>query len=105
MGDAGRGRLARTIAAKRMISLTPRKPRRRKGKRIDNDVRTRSSAFARGDGAAFVTHATRNGLLRRSRPIVVSGPWPGYTRVSSGSVSSRSRMERMSVGPSLVGKS
>src|SRR5690606_23233900 len=28
----------------------------------------------------------RKGLLARSRPIVVSGPWPGSTTVSSGSV-------------------
>ena len=28
--------------------------------------------------------ADRNGSISRSRPIVVSGPWPGWTTVSSG---------------------
>jgi len=28
--------------------------------------------------------ARRNGLLRRSSPMVVAGPWPGNTLVSSG---------------------
>jgi O-antigen/teichoic acid export membrane protein len=40
-------------------------------------------------------HDTRNGLLSRSSPIVVSGPCPGTTTVSSGSASTGPCNDRM----------
>ena len=46
-----------------------------------------------------------NGLLRFSRPIVVLGPCPGYTIVSSGSAYSFVRIDPASVSKSLPGKS
>src|SRR6185295_18662225 len=45
------------------------------------------------------------GLVRNSRPMVVSGPWPGRTRVSWGKVKRRSRMVRARSGQSPPGKS
>ena len=46
----------------------------------------------------------RNGFDRRSAPIVVSGPWPGSTLVSSGNCI-RTSSERRMASVSLVGKS
>ena len=36
---------------------------------------------------------TRNGLVRRSRPMVVSGPWPGWTTASSPNANSTVRID------------
>lgn len=47
----------------------------------------------------------RKGLCARSRPIVVCGPWPLYTTVESGSVSSWSAMEASRVSVSPPGRS
>ena len=57
----------------------------------------------RGDSRELWS-SIRKRLLCRSRPMVVLGPWPGYTRVSSGSVSNR-RSEASMASGSLVGKS
>ena len=45
------------------------------------------------------------GLLARSAPMVVARPWPAITRVSSGSGSRRSRIERRILAPSPPGRS
>ena len=45
------------------------------------------------------------GFVRSSRPIVVSEPWPGRTRVSGGKVKSLLRMVRARSGQSPPGKS
>src|SRR5690606_24432194 len=49
--------------------------------------------------------ARTNGLYRFSSPMVVAGPCPGYTFVSSGNVYSFSRMERANWSKSPPGKS
>src|SRR5690606_3103035 len=47
----------------------------------------------------------RNGFVRRSCPIVVVGPWPGYTTQSSPRGSSTSLIDRSSVAWSPPGRS
>jgi len=53
-------------------------------------------AMRRGTNGAAQVPATY-GLLRRSRPKVLSGPWPGMNTVSSPSGHSRLRMLSISV--------
>ena len=40
-----------------------------------------------------ISNSPQKGLCSRSSPIVVAGPWPGYTVVSSGSLKSFCFME------------
>src|SRR5262249_43321028 len=44
----------------------------------------------------------RNGFDARSRPTVVSGPWPGRTRRPSGSVRNRVRLRTIASGSELA---
>ena len=51
------------------------------------------------------SHFCRNGFVSRSSPIVVSGPCPGVTWVSSGRASTRVCSERMIFSNDPPGKS
>src|SRR5207237_6255664 len=42
------------------------------------------------------SRSRRNGLVRRSSPTVVRGPWPGYVSSGSGSSRKRRRLRSMS---------
>ena len=75
--DAGRGRTARSCAAAGSHSG---KPEMGVGLLID-----RLPASVRRPRPGALTSCRRYGLVARSRPMVVAGPWPGSTTVSSAS--------------------
>jgi pSer/pThr/pTyr-binding forkhead associated (FHA) protein len=61
--------------------------------RVDLQVERASEGPAEAGRYEF----TRNGFVRRSVPIVVIGPWPGYTSASSPNANNTSLIDRISV--------
>lgn len=80
---------------------------RRRRQRVSSQQRGYrvTSRLSRVSDRAPLHQPSRNGLLVRSRPIVVSGPWPGSTRTPSSSVITCSRIDRNRAGPSPPGRS
>ena len=66
--------------------------------RVEFAVTEGMTAAARRQRAAVrAAQSSRNSLVRRSWPMVVSGPWPGCTRASSPNGSSTSVIARINV--------
>ena len=65
---------------------------KRLGQQVRNPVRMRTAH--EDERRSHSSNSPQKGLWRRSSPMVVAGPWPGYTVTSSGSRNRVSRMER-----------
>ncbi len=65
---------------------------KRLGQQVRNPVRMRTAH--EDERRSHSSNSPQKGLWRRSSPMVVAGPWPGYTVTSSGRRNRVSRMER-----------
>src|ERR1035437_1607838 len=73
------------------------------GRRAKSEERRAKSEERRAKSELF--HLARNGFVSRSSPMVVSGPCPGTTMVSSGSASTGPCNDRMIFSYEPPGKS
>ena len=78
------------FAVGRRIAAMPDEP--------EADSRLQAHFAPSAAGAWSPAHSSTNGFVRRSSPIVVSGPWPGvHARVVAEAETARSVIDRISV--------